>query len=86
MKGSTAELDELLESFVGILALIYYVEHVLSEQDRRAISLEASKCLRVTQILAKIDVKHMTSVLDHDVVVVTIANAQYVSGYTVCSA
>lgn len=43
---------------------------------------KASKLLRVAQDLAKVDVKHVSAVLQHDVVIVTVTDAQDEGGHT----
>lgn len=43
---------------------------------------EAPKLLRVAHDLAKVDVKHVPAVLQHDVVVVTVTDAQDEGGHT----
>lgn len=43
---------------------------------------EASKLLRVAHDLAKVDVKHVPAVLQHDVVIVTVTDAQDEGGHT----
>lgn len=43
---------------------------------------EASKLLRVAHDLAKVDVKHVSAVLQHDVVIVTVTDAQDEGGHT----
>lgn len=42
---------------------------------------KASKLLRVAHDLAKVDVKHVPAVLQHDVVVVTVTDAQDEGGH-----
>ena len=80
LKRLAAHLDELLEASGGLLGLIDHIEHVRGEEEGRAVALEAGKGLRVAQVLAVVDVEHVTGVLDHDVVVVAVADAEYVSG------
>lgn len=43
---------------------------------------KASELLRVAHDLAKVDVKHVPTVLQHDVVVVTVTDAQDEGGHT----
>lgn len=43
---------------------------------------KASKLLSVAHDLAKVDVKHVPTVLQHDVVVVTVTDAQDEGGHT----
>lgn len=46
---------------------------------------EASKLLRVAHDFAKVDVKHVSAVLQHDVVIVTVTDAQDEGGHTPAS-
>ena len=86
LKRLAAHLDKLLKARIRLLGLINHKKHVRSEQHGRAISLKAGESLCITQILAEIDVKHVARILDHNIVVVAIAYAQYVSGHTVSRA
>ena len=52
----------------------------------QCLPLEVTKHLGVSEELAKVNMKHVTSVLDHDVVVVTVADAQEIGGDTIASA
>lgn len=45
------------------------------------VPFKASKLLRVAHDLAKVDVKHVPAVLQHDVVVVTVTDAQDEGGH-----
>ena len=47
---------------------------------------EVSKHLRVSKELAKINMEHVSFLLQHDVVIVTIADSQDIGGDTVASA
>ena len=86
LKSLATHLYKLLKAHIRLLSLIDHVEHVRREQHRRAISLEAGKRLSIAQILPKVNVKHVSRKLDHDVVVVAIADAQYVRGDAVSRA
>lgn len=46
------------------------------------VPFKASELLRVAHDLAKVDVKHVPTVLQHDVVVVTVTDAQDEGGHT----
>lgn len=59
-----------------LVAAVDDVDHVRAEDEGRAVAFEGAKALGIAQKLAKVNVKNVTRRLDHDVVVVTVADAQ----------
>lgn len=56
--------------------------HVLNKPDS---PLKGPELLRVAHDLAKVDVKHVSAVLQHDVVVVAVTDPQHECGHTPAS-
>ncbi len=66
-------------------ALIDHIEHVGREKKWRTIALDKAKHLLVAHILAKVNMEHVARVLNHDIVIVTITDTQYIGRHTICS-
>ena len=52
----------------------------------RHLPLEIANHLCISEEFSEVDMKHMSGVLDHDVVIVSITDTQHVRGNTVASA
>uniref|UniRef100_A0A147BEZ2 Putative secreted protein n=1 Tax=Ixodes ricinus TaxID=34613 RepID=A0A147BEZ2_IXORI len=76
----TTQVDEHLKLLAGFLASVDHVHHVGSKYERGPVTLEVDKHLRITKELSKVNVKHVSGGLQHDIVVVPIADAEDVGG------
>ena len=81
--GSTAEISKLLEPDRGLVTSVDHVGHVWGEYKRSSVSLDGTKHLCISQDLSKVNVKHVSRPLNHDVVIVTITYSQHVGCHTV---
>ena len=83
VKRCTAIVDELLEAMALLVATIDDVSHVRRQHKRRSVAFKVSEHLRVAKKFAEVNMKQVPALCDHDVVIVTIANAEKVGGDTV---
>ena len=86
LKSRAADLNELLKSSAWFLILIDHIEHIGREKNGRSIAFKASERLRIAQILSEIDMEHVTGIFYHNIVVMSIADAENISGKTIGSA
>ena len=98
-KSVATQIDEAMQRVVRRSAVRHGVEHLFREDERRTVTkttlssspserqrnspVEPTEFLRVAEIFAEIDVKQMSRMFDHDVVVVSIADAENVRGHAV---
>lgn len=86
LKSRAADLNELLKSSAWFLILIDHIEHIGCEKNGSSVAFKASERLRIAQILSEIDMEHVTGIFDHYVVIMSIADAENISGKTIGSA
>ena len=85
IKPPAANVNKIVEFLRWFFPTIDHVDHVGSQDKRGTVTLKVSKFLSVSQKLSKVNVKQVTALFDHNVVIVSIANAQNVRRYTVSS-
>ena len=70
---------------ICLVSSIDDMDHVWTEYKRNPISFYRTKLLSITQKLSKVNVKQMTRVIDHNVIIVPVSNAHDVGENTVAS-
>ena len=86
VKRCTAVVDELLEAMTLLVATIDDVSHVRRQHKWRSVAFKVPEHLRVAKKFAEVNMKQVSALCDHYVVIVTIANAEKVGGDTVAGA
>lgn len=80
VEGQAAEVNEVMELIRRLIASVDDVGHVGGEYERRAVPLDITKLLSVPKELAKIDMEEVAGGLEHDVVIVAVADAKHIRG------
>ncbi len=75
-----------MELLAGLPPPIDDVDHVVREHEGRAVATEVTESLGVAEKLGEVNMEEMAGLLDHDVIVVAVANAQDVGGNAVAGA
>ena len=65
------------------LVHIFNIQHLSNIED--FVPFDITKHLRISQKFVEVNVKHVTWLLQHDVVIVSVTNSQHVGSHTVAS-
>ena len=80
----SAHIDKVMKRATRLIAIINHIGHIIRQNKWRPVSFNCTyKLLRMAERLVEVNVKQVTLTTDHDIVIVSIAQAQYISGDTV---
>lgn len=83
--SSATKVSELLEACRRFVSCIDDICHVGCENKRHTISLDGSKHLSIAEDATKVNMEHVSSLADHDIVIVTVTDTKHIGGHAVTS-
>jgi hypothetical protein len=76
IKGSATEINEMLKPWAWLVSTVDDKSHIRGQHKGSPVPTKGTKHLRMTKNFSKVDMKKMPAFPDHDVIVVTITDAQ----------